>query len=88
MFGNNNDKENWLKAEATTSDKSLANLISGGWKNDKIINEFAKDKEKPKFNKMLFVNEELCKMIVSEWEVQEKIQESDEANYKSSHKSF
>lgn len=80
-----NTKEEWLKAEATTSDKSLSNLLSCGWTNQEIINEFAKDKEKPKFNKMIFVNEDLCKMIVDEWETQEKIQESDEANYKSSH---
>ena len=85
MFGNNNDKENWLKAEETESDKELKNLLSFGWNKEEVLNEFSKKEEKPKFNKMIFVNEELCKMIVSEWEVQEKIQESDEANYKLSH---
>jgi len=80
-----NTKEEWLKAKRTESDEELENLLAFGWDNERIINEFSKKEKKPEFSKTLFVNEDLCKMIINEWETQNKIQESDEANYKSSH---
>lgn len=60
--------EDWRTAKETESDKNLHSLLSLGWNNEEIINEFCKDLEtKPVFNKMTYVNPALCNKIQDAW---------------------
>jgi hypothetical protein len=60
--------ENWRTAEETESDKTLHSLLGLGWNKEEILNEFCKDlSNEPKFNKMMYVNKDLCFSIVDAW---------------------
>jgi predicted amidophosphoribosyltransferase len=57
--------ENWKTAEETECDKVLHRLLALGKKDDEIVSIFCDDLDnRPKFNKMIYVNAELCDKIM------------------------
>ena len=79
--------EPYKETQETGDDVLLQNAIMMFPKSpDKILEHFFYyQKQEPKFGKFKGFRPDLVKRIMDEWEIQNKIQESDEANYKSSH---
>ena len=61
--------ENWKTAEETGCDKVLHRLLALGKKDGEIVSIFCDDLDnRPKFNKMIYVNAELCDKIMFAWD--------------------
>jgi hypothetical protein len=61
--------EKWKISEETECDKVLHSLLALGKKDDEIVSIFCDDLDnRPKFNKMIYVNAELCDKIMFAWD--------------------
>ena len=61
--------ENWKTAEETECDKVLHRLLALGKKDDEIVSIFCDDLDnRPKFNKMIYVNSKLVNDILFAWD--------------------